>query len=310
MLRARRSISGLQLNGETPSSGRRHASGRSRSGRCPTGSATASRSSAAASTSTPARRARSPTRCARRTSDYLEDWDERGAPWEYWVEKSEEARDAFAGLVNADADEVAVTTSVSAGLSADRDGPALRAPLEDRHHRLGVPDGRTDLARAGAARRARRPHRGRRGRDDPARALRAGDRRGHGDRLGHACLLPERGARRRRRGRADRARARRARRCSTRTSPPARSDRREASSTSTSSAPACSSTCSARPGSAFLYCRREVVERVWPTATGWFADKDIFKMDHRDYSPAPTAAASSRGRRRCPRSTRASPGSS
>ena len=43
-------------------------------------------------------------------------------------------------------------------------------------------------------------------------------------------------------------------------------------------------------GLAFLYCRRELVERFWPTSTGWFADEDIFKMDHRDYSPATTAA--------------------
>ena len=43
-------------------------------------------------------------------------------------------------------------------------------------------------------------------------------------------------------------------------------------------------------GLGFLYARRDVVERVWPTATGWFADEDIFKMDHRDYSPARTAA--------------------
>jgi kynureninase len=32
------------------------------------------------------------------------------------------------------------------------------------------------------------------------------------------------------------------------------------------------------------------VERFWPTATGWFADRNIFEMDHRDYSPATTAA--------------------
>jgi selenocysteine lyase/cysteine desulfurase len=43
-------------------------------------------------------------------------------------------------------------------------------------------------------------------------------------------------------------------------------------------------------GLAFLYCRRELVERFWPAATGWFADRDIFEMDHRDYSPAATAA--------------------
>ena len=49
----------------------------------------------------------------------------------------------------------------------------------------------------------------------------------------------------------------------------------------------------------------------WPTQTGWFADEDIFAMDIRDYSPAhDRARASSRARRRCRRSTRASPGSS
>lgn len=49
---------------------------------------------------------------------HLDDWTEKGSPWELWVERSETARHAFAGLVNAEADEVAVTTSVSAGVSA------------------------------------------------------------------------------------------------------------------------------------------------------------------------------------------------
>src|ERR687885_2884506 len=43
-------------------------------------------------------------------------------------------------------------------------------------------------------------------------------------------------------------------------------------------------------GLAFFYCRRELVGRVWPTATGWFADENIFQMDHTDYSPATTAS--------------------
>ena len=42
-------------------------------------------------------------------------------------------------------------------------------------------------------------------------------------------------------------------------------------------------------GLGFLYCRRELVEGIEPTATGWFADRDIFEMDIHDYSPAPTA---------------------
>ncbi|MBI1257980.1 MAG: aminotransferase class V-fold PLP-dependent enzyme [Chloroflexi bacterium] len=51
-------------------------------------------------------------------ADYLRDWDEKGAPWEYWVERMEAARTAFAGLVNAETNEIAVTTSASAGVSA------------------------------------------------------------------------------------------------------------------------------------------------------------------------------------------------
>ena len=50
--------------------------------------------------------------------DYLDGWDERGAPWDYWGERTEAARTSFAGLVNAARDDVAVTTSLSAGVSA------------------------------------------------------------------------------------------------------------------------------------------------------------------------------------------------
>jgi selenocysteine lyase/cysteine desulfurase len=50
--------------------------------------------------------------------DYLDGWDDRGAPWDYWVERSEAARASFARLVEARPEDVAVTTSVSAGLSA------------------------------------------------------------------------------------------------------------------------------------------------------------------------------------------------
>ncbi len=48
---------------------------------------------------------------------YLTGWDERGAPWEYWVERTETARATFARFVGGEADDVAVTTSLSAGIS-------------------------------------------------------------------------------------------------------------------------------------------------------------------------------------------------
>jgi selenocysteine lyase/cysteine desulfurase len=50
--------------------------------------------------------------------EYLTGWDERGAPWDYWVERTEAARGAFARLVNGEPDDVAVTTSLSAGVSS------------------------------------------------------------------------------------------------------------------------------------------------------------------------------------------------
>jgi selenocysteine lyase/cysteine desulfurase len=49
---------------------------------------------------------------------WLEGWDANGAEWEFWVERNEAARSGFASLVHADPDEVAVTTSVSQGVSA------------------------------------------------------------------------------------------------------------------------------------------------------------------------------------------------
>jgi selenocysteine lyase/cysteine desulfurase len=42
-------------------------------------------------------------------------------------------------------------------------------------------------------------------------------------------------------------------------------------------------------GLGFLYVRRELHGRLLPSQTGWFADEDIFQMDISDYSPAPDA---------------------
>ena len=45
----------------------------------------------------------------------------------------------------------------------------------------------------------------------------------------------------------------------------------------------------ASAGLGFLYVRRELLETLLPTQTGWFADEDIFRMDISDYSPAADA---------------------
>ena len=50
--------------------------------------------------------------------EYLDGWDERGAEWGHWVERAEAARAAFARLLRARPSEIAVTTSVTQGVSA------------------------------------------------------------------------------------------------------------------------------------------------------------------------------------------------
>jgi selenocysteine lyase/cysteine desulfurase len=57
---------------------------------------------------------------------YLDGWDEHGAEWEHWVERAEAVREAFARLIGAGPDDVAVTTSVSQGVS----GVVSALPLE------------------------------------------------------------------------------------------------------------------------------------------------------------------------------------
>lgn len=50
--------------------------------------------------------------------DFIASWHEHGSPWELWVQHYEAARTAFAQFINASPDEVAIATSVSAGINA------------------------------------------------------------------------------------------------------------------------------------------------------------------------------------------------
>ncbi|MDX6436230.1 MAG: hypothetical protein QOK34_1064 [Gaiellaceae bacterium] len=220
---------------------------------------------------------------------YLEDWDEKGAPWEYWVERQETARSAFAGLVNAAPDEVAVTTSLSAGVSALASGLRFaqrsKVVLTDwEFPTIG------QIWHAQEARGARVSH-----------VLAAGDGTipiEHFERaidedtlivsLTHVCyrngamldvpavveLAHSRGAL-------------------------VLLDSFQAIGSLPVDVAALGvdflgagvlKYLLGSAGLGFFYCRRELVERVWPTQTGWFADENIFAMDHTDYSPAHTAA--------------------
>jgi selenocysteine lyase/cysteine desulfurase len=220
---------------------------------------------------------------------YLEDWDEKGAPWEYWMERTEAARGAFARLIGADADEVAVTTSLSAGVSTLASG--LR--YAGKRSKIVLTDYEFptvgQIWHAQASRGARVVHvptaddgtvpveHFERAIDDETLLVsitHVSYRSGtllDAERI--ARVAHERGAL-------------------------VLLDAYQSVGSLPVDARALDVDFLAAgvlkyllgsAGLGFLYCRRQLVERFWPTATGWFADEDVFAMDHRDYSPSRTA---------------------
>ena len=212
--------------------------------------------------------------------NYLRDWDEQGAPWDYWVERTESARASFAQLINAEPDEIAVTTSVSAGVASLASGLRFAARSKVVLTDLEFPT-IGQIWHAQEARGARVVH-------VPAEQLQeAADddtllvSTTHVSyRTGAMVDVPE----------------------------VVRAAREEGALVlldayqSVGSLPVDVKELGVdflaagvlkyllgSAGLAFFYCRRELWERAWPTATGWFADEDIFAMDIYDYSPSPTA---------------------
>jgi selenocysteine lyase/cysteine desulfurase len=51
-------------------------------------------------------------------ADHLADWNREGSPWDLWVEQYEEVRAAFARIIGAHPDEVAVVPSASAAINS------------------------------------------------------------------------------------------------------------------------------------------------------------------------------------------------
>lgn len=49
--------------------------------------------------------------------EFISSWHDQGSPWETWVERYEAERTAFARFIHASPDEVAIVTSVSAGIN-------------------------------------------------------------------------------------------------------------------------------------------------------------------------------------------------
>jgi selenocysteine lyase/cysteine desulfurase len=220
---------------------------------------------------------------------YLRDWDEKGAPWEYWVERTETARAAFARLINAEPDEIAVTTSLSAGVAALASGLRYAGP----RHRIVLTDWEFptigQIWHAQEARGARVVH----VREDESGQIHPRSFRDKIDEetklvsITHVCY--------RNGAKLD---VESVIRLAHEHDVPVLLDAYQ----SIGSMPidvralgvdflACG-TLKYLLGSAglgFLYARRELWESSWPTATGWFADENIFAMDVHDYSPARNA---------------------
>jgi selenocysteine lyase/cysteine desulfurase len=211
---------------------------------------------------------------------YLRDWDELGSPWELWVAKADEARAAFADLVGAEPRDVAVTTSLSAGVSAV--ASALRFDGERRKVVLSELEFPTvgQIWHAQEARGAEVVHTREWERDIDDETLLVS--------LTHVSyrtgeLLPVEEVTRLARDRGALVLL----------------DAYQSAGSVPLDVAALDVDFLAAgtvkyllgsAGLAFLYARRRLVGGLRPTATGWFADEDIFAMDDRDYSPAADAA--------------------
>jgi selenocysteine lyase/cysteine desulfurase len=211
-------------------------------------------------------------------AEYLRDWDELGSPWELWVGKTEEARAAFAGLVNAKPDEIAVTTSLSAAVSSLASAlsfdPRSKIVLSEvEFPTIG------QIWHAQEARGARIVHTSDFDVIDEETLLvslthvsyRTGERLPVAE---IARVAHEHGAL-------------------------VLLDAYQSAGTIPLDVRALDVDFLAAgtvkyllgsAGLAFLFAREDVAKELRPTATGWFADEDVFAMDDRDYSPAPTAA--------------------
>jgi selenocysteine lyase/cysteine desulfurase len=220
-------------------------------------------------------------------AEYLTSWDEKGAPWEYWVERAETARATFARLVNAAPDDVAVTTSLSAGVSA-----VMSALSFDERSRLVISDFEFptigQISHAQASRGAEVVIAGAADAEIPLERFDAAiDERTKLVAVTAVCY--RNGARLPVAEIAQLARERGAL---------VLLDAYQAAGSYPLDvmelgvdflAAGVLKYLLGSAGLAFLWCRPGLTEELVPTQTGWFADRNIFEMNHRRYAPSPTA---------------------
>lgn len=220
--------------------------------------------------------------------EYLDGWDANGAEWGHWVERAEAARRAFARLLRAEPSEVAVTTSVTQGVSAVVSALDLRARPRIVISEYEFPTV-GQIAHAQELRGAEvvhvRPEAD--GSIPPERFAEAIDERTSlvccttlSYRTGHRHDVAE------------------IARLAHGAGALCLADSYQAIGAVDLDAHALGvdfvtggtvKYLLASAGLGFLYVRGELLPGLLPTQTGWFADEDIFRMDISDYSPAPDA---------------------
>jgi len=220
--------------------------------------------------------------------EYLDGWDANGAEWGHWVERAEAARQAFGRLLHADPTEVAVTTSVTQGVSAIVSALDLRARPRIVISEYEFPTV-GQIAHAQELRGAEvvhvRPEAD--GSIPPERFAEAID-----DRTSLVCCttLSYRTGHRHDVGEIGRLAHGAGALCL--------ADSYQAIGAIDLDAHALGvdfvtggtvKYLLASAGLGFLYVRGELLPGLLPTQTGWFADEDIFQMDISDYSPAADA---------------------
>jgi kynureninase len=220
--------------------------------------------------------------------EYLAGWDANGAEWEHWVERAEAARNAFARLLHATPGEVAVTTSVSQGVSS-----IVSALDLEKRPRIVVSEYEFptvgQIAHAQELRGAEVVHvrPGSDGSISPESFAEAID-----ERTALVCCTTISYRTGHRQDVAEIARLAHAKGALV------LADSYQAVGAIDLDVRALGvdfvtggtvKYLLASAGLGFLYVRRELLPELMPTQTGWFADEDIFQMDISDYSPAADA---------------------
>ena len=219
--------------------------------------------------------------------EYLGDWEAEGSPWERWIERTEQARGAFARLVGAESRDVAVTTSLSAAVSALATGLDLA-----RRPKVVLTD--WEFPTVGQIWHAQE-QRG-------AEVVHVSEVAGELPLEGFAEAIDERtalvsitdvcyrnGARVDVPGVVALARQHGALVLLDAYQSAGSLPLDVAALGVDLLAAGTTKYLLGSPGLAFLWCRPGLAERITPAATGWFADEDVFAMDVQDYSPAADA---------------------